>query len=306
MLRSRSTGITFLAAALIALLVAVPSHARPLAPSATPKKLIFPMVGATHFTNDFGASRAQGSHQGNDLIGPWRSPVVAVESGTVTLWTASWRAGCMLWLDGDSGTRYAYIHLNDDLTENNDNEGGCVQGIAYAPTLQDGQRVKAGELLGFNGNSGDADGTPYHVHFELQQQRGYSVSPYKWLRRAKQLIYPVIKHVGPEGVGFKITGTVMRTVKSDEGTYLVLKASFLKGSDGSRYSVDRKIFTTIAPDTVVLEKKGRKRAPATLGAAKRNGTVTVWTAPVEPTLDTALGRKAALTATKVVVAAKRR
>ena len=305
MLRSRSTGIAFLAAA-IALLVAAPSHARPLASSGTPKKLIFPMVGATHFTNDFGVARPQGSHQGNDLIGPWRAPVVAVEPGTVTIWTASWRAGCMLWLDGDSGTRYAYIHLNNDLTDKNDNKGGCVPGVAYAPTLEDGQRVKAGELLGYNGDSGDANGGVYHVHFELQQRRGYSISPYKWLKRAKQLIYPVVRDVGPDGVGFRITGTVVRTLEKEDGTFLVLKANFLRGTDGSRYDVDRKIFTTIAADTVVLRKKGRRRAPANLSAAKTNDRVTVWTAPVQPTLDTALGRRDALTATKVVVAPSRR
>jgi len=298
MLRSRSTGIAFLVAA-VALIVAASSQA---APSGTPKKLIFPMVGATHFTNDFGASRPQGSHQGNDLIGPWRSPVVAVESGTVKLWTASARAGCMLWLDGDSGTRYAYIHLNNDLTDQNDNKGGCVPGIAYAPTLTDGQHVEAGELLGYNGDSGDANGGVNHVHFELQRSRGYSVSPYNWLRRAKQLVYPVVKDVGPQGVGFRLTGTVLRTLRTDEGTYLVMRATFLKGTDGSRYEVDRKIFATIAPETLVLKKKGRKRTPATVAAAKPNDNVIVWTAPVQPTLETALGRKAALTATKILMA----
>ena len=260
MLRSRSNGIAFLAVA-IALIAAASLHA---APKGTPKKLIFPMVGATHFTNDFGAPRPQGSHQGNDLLGPWRSPVVAVESGTVTLWTSSARAGCMLWLDGDSGTRYAYVHLNNDLTDRNDNKGGCVQGIAYAPTLTGGKRVKAGELLGFNGDSGDANGGSSHLHFELQQSRGYSVSPYKWLRRAKQLIYPVIRDVGPEGVGFRLTGTVVRMLETAEGTFLVMRATFLRGTDGSRYAVDRKIFATVTPETILMKKKARRRVPAGL------------------------------------------
>lgn len=297
MRRSRSTGLFVLAAAVVLAAVAL----APSASAGAPRKLIFPMVGATSFTNDFGAPRPQGSHLGNDLIGPWRSPVVAVESGTVTLWTSSWRAGCMLWLDGDSGTRYAYIHLNNDLTDANDNLGGCVPGIAYAPTLSDGQRVEAGELLGFNGDSGDADGGVEHVHFELQLRRGVSVSPYKWLKRAKQLIYPVIKDVGPQGVGFKIQGTVIRTKKTDEGTFLVLHATFLRGTDGSKYRVDRKIFTTVAPETVLLKKKGRKRTPATMAAAKPRRSVTVWTAPVQPTVDTALGKRGALTATKILV-----
>ena len=305
MLRSRSTGIAFLLAALT-LIFAGLAHARPLAANGTPKRLIFPVVGASHFTNDFGAARAQGSHQGNDIIGPWRSPVVAVEAGTVKLWTASWRAGCMLWLDGDSGTRYAYIHLNNDLTKRNDNRGGCVPGVAYAPTLATGQRVEAGELLGYVGNSGDADGTVYHVHFELQQQRGYSVSPYQWLRRGKQLIYPVIKDVGPDGVGFRLNGTVVRTKERADGTFMVVKTTFLRGTDGSRYDVDRNVFVTLSPDTVILKKKGRKRRPAAAGFARRNDRVTVWTAPIQPTVETALGRRGALIATKVVIVRNRR
>ena len=305
MLRSRSTGIAFLAAALT-LAFAGSAVARPLAPAGTPSKLIFPVVGASHFTNDFGASRPQGSHQGNDIIGPWRSPVVAVEPGTVKLWTASWRAGCMLWLDGESGTRYAYIHLNNDLTKRNDNKGGCAPGVAYAPTLATGQRVERGELLGYLGNSGDADGTVYHVHFELQQQRGYSVSPYDWLRRAKRLIYPVVKDVGPDGVGFRLNGRVVRVIANGEGAVMVVKTTFLRGTDGSRYNVDRSVFVTLSPDTIVLRKKGRKRKPANVGMAKRNDRVTVWTEPVTPTVETALGRRGALTATKVVIVPNRR
>ena len=39
----------------------------------------------------------------------------------------------MLYLYGDSGTTYLYIHLNNDLGGENDNRGKCVAGTAYAP-----------------------------------------------------------------------------------------------------------------------------------------------------------------------------
>ena len=48
---------------------------------------------------------------------PWRTPAIAVEAGKVKYWTTSARAGCMLYLYGESGTTYLYIHLNNDLTE---------------------------------------------------------------------------------------------------------------------------------------------------------------------------------------------
>src|SRR5262249_3404331 len=81
-------------------------------PPKVPDNIIFPVVGPVTYTNDFGAPRAGGVHQGNDLMAPKRSPAVAAEAGTVKYWTTSRSAGCMLYLYGESGTIYYYIHLN--------------------------------------------------------------------------------------------------------------------------------------------------------------------------------------------------
>ena len=73
----------------------------------------------------------------------------------------------MLYLYGDSGTTYLYIHLNNDLTTGNDNRGTCVAGTAYATGLKSGDRVDAGQPVGFVGDSGDANGITSHLHFEV-------------------------------------------------------------------------------------------------------------------------------------------
>jgi hypothetical protein len=154
-------------------------------------RLIFPVIGHVQYSDDFGAPRPGGPHQGNDILGRRKAPVLAVEAGRVQKWTTSASAGCMLYLYGRSGTMYEYIHLNNDLTGGNDNRGKCVDKVAYAPGLHDGQHVKAGELIGYLGDSGDANGLHPHLHFELHPNGGAAISPYRSLRRARHLKKPV-------------------------------------------------------------------------------------------------------------------
>jgi murein DD-endopeptidase MepM/ murein hydrolase activator NlpD len=156
-----------------------------------PAQILFPVVGAVSFTDDFGDPRAQGGHPGNDILADKRAQVVAVEDGRIVFWTHSSTAGCMLYLYGKSGTTYQYIHLNNDVTARNDNRGSCVPGIAYALGLRDGENVTAGELIGYVGDSGDADGRHAHLHFELHPGGGKPVSPYRWLKAAPHLDHPL-------------------------------------------------------------------------------------------------------------------
>jgi murein DD-endopeptidase MepM/ murein hydrolase activator NlpD len=166
-------------------------------------RLIFPVIGRVQYSDDFGAPRAGGSHQGNDILARRQASVVAVEAGRVEKWTSSPSAGCMLYLYGSSGTMYEYIHLNNDLTDGNDNRGSCVNRVAYAPGLHNGKRVKAGQLIGYVGDSGDANGLHPHLHFELHPHGGAAVSPYRWLRRARHLKAPATTE--PEYPPFKPT-----------------------------------------------------------------------------------------------------
>jgi murein DD-endopeptidase MepM/ murein hydrolase activator NlpD len=152
-------------------LVAAGLAASALGAGGVPDPIVFPVVGPYRYTNDFGDPRPQGSHEGNDILAPKKSIVVAVEDGKIKFWTTSARAGCMLYLYGASGTTYLYIHLNNDVTMANDNRGKCVPGGSYWPGLKDGQRVVAGQAIGYVGDSGDADGTP-HLHFEVHPNDG--------------------------------------------------------------------------------------------------------------------------------------
>ena len=96
----------------------------------------------------------------------------------------------MLYLYGASGTTYLYIHLNNDLTAKRDNRGKCVPGVAYADGLKDGARVKAGQQIAYNGDSGDAEGI-YHLHFEVHPKDGADVNPFPYLNDATRLLFPL-------------------------------------------------------------------------------------------------------------------
>jgi hypothetical protein len=190
-------------ALLVGALVAVGTCAATAATKLVPK-FLFPVVGATQYYDDFGEPRGGLKHQGIDLLAAKRAPAVAVEDGRVEYWTTSKSAGCMLYLYSDSGTMYEYIHLNNDLSARNDNNGKCVEGIAYA--VPDGARVDAGQQIGYVGDSGDANGIHPHLHFEVHPNGKTAIDPYRQLQRAPHLLAPA----PPAGRMFtlKLAGTV--------------------------------------------------------------------------------------------------
>ncbi|MDX6475702.1 MAG: hypothetical protein QOH95_1213 [Gaiellaceae bacterium] len=240
---------------------------------------LFPVVGQVAYTNDFGQPRSGGSHQGNDLLGTKRAPVIAVEEGIVNFWTTSASAGCMLYLHGVSGTMYEYIHLNNDLTAGNDNKGKCVAGVSYAPGLVEGQHVDAGQLIGYLGDSGDANGIHPHLHFEVHPKGGKAVSPYPYLQKAAQLLVPA----PPAGSPFtlKLTGTVVEATPTE----LTLTVSSLASwpSHVKQTKLSRLVtLAATAPDAIAGQK------------------VVGWTLPAPGTVAAISGAPDALTVDRVL------
>lgn len=140
-------------------------------PQITGQGYVFPVWGPASFSDDFGAPRATTVwHHGNDIFAPLGAPVLAVSDGTLFL--VGWNdvGGHRLWLRDRQGNEYYYAHLS-----------------AYSPLAVDGAQVEAGDVLGFVGASGDAVGTPPHLHFEIHPAGllglGYDgvVNPYTYL-----------------------------------------------------------------------------------------------------------------------------
>jgi hypothetical protein len=266
--------------------------------SAKVPTLVFPVLGATTYSDDFGDPRGQGAHEGNDIIAPKRALALATEAGTVRFWTTSPRAGCMLYLDGESGTEYLYVHLNNDLTLENDNQGQCVAGVAYAPGLKNGASVLAGEPIAFVGDSGDADGIHAHLHFEVHPNGGGAVSPYPHLRKARQLLF-----AARPGTTFTLalTGTLVAAAGQDVSLDLEQVRSWPGGRRVKQTGM--KVAVSI-PETASIE--GITGTPEAAGFSAlelltKGLPVTIWTSPAKVTLAAQSGARGTLAASRVIV-----
>ena len=282
---------------LIVLLCALCVVASASATSSKVPQLIFPVVGGATYIDDFGAPRPGGPHQGNDLLAARHTPVVAVEAGTVKTWTTSATAGCMLYLHGGSGTTYLYIHLNNDVTAQNDNKGKCVAGTAYAPGLKDGMHVDSGQLVGYVGDSGDANGIHPHLHFEVHPNDGKAVDPYPYLRKAQPLLFYA---KSGSMVSLVLQGTVVSTL----GGFLELKVSQLQVlPTHQKLALARNLVLSIAADATVQIPRELPGfgGIVPLSAVKAGVSATVYTAPARVTLAAQRGDDDILTAAMIVL-----
>jgi hypothetical protein len=150
--------------------------------------MYFPVVGGLEWTDTFGAPRGSDrTHAGNDLMAPKMTEVIAVADGTVG-WMHNEQGGncCDMALRHDDGWESWYIHLNND-TEGTDDGLGW----GFAPGIEPGVHVVAGQLIGYVGDSGNAEAAGSHLHFELHDPDGTVVNPYPHLVAATVLDAPL-------------------------------------------------------------------------------------------------------------------
>ena len=285
------TGRTTARSALLLLLFGVLAGT---ANAAVPERILFPVLGPVYHSNDFGAPRGSRPHQGNDIMAPRWTPVVAVEAGRIE--RPSWSSSdCALILYGKSGTEYWYLHLND--VGKAGERGGCVAGVAYAPNFKSGMRVRAGQLVGYVGNSGNARGGGTHLHFELHPDGGSAVSPYRLLRKSPHLLYAVSSAV--QRLRLALFGAVVET---DDPETFALRIGEVAASVGwrSKAPSTRRVKLAFAPE-VVIERKTARGAigPGAVSSAVPGERVTVWTSWFAPTLATQLAKPGTLAAERI-------
>ena len=167
--------------------------------------MTFPVAGgATSYSDTFLVCRSgcARKHMGQDLMGPKMTPLVAAFNGTVTSLKRETRVGDgnYLVITGDNGWSAMYLHVNNDTPGTDDGRG--TASYAFPKGIEVGTRVLAGQLVAWRGDSGNAESTGPHLHFELRKGNGWSGVAYDafWsLRAAPHLAKPLASGPHPDG-----------------------------------------------------------------------------------------------------------
>ncbi|MBA2497077.1 MAG: DUF4214 domain-containing protein [Acidimicrobiia bacterium] len=129
--------------------------------------------------NTYGDPRGGGtrSHQGHDIMGPKMVPMQAAVDGVVEEIIHNNSAGNRIAIRGPEGWRYVYLHVNNDTPGTDD--GAADRNQVFAPGLVVGSQVRAGQVIAFNGDSGNSENSGAHLHFEIRRPGAghWSLSP---------------------------------------------------------------------------------------------------------------------------------
>jgi len=158
---------------------------------------VFPVANGARYTDDWGDPRSGGrSHAGNDLFSTEGTPLLAADDGEVRYGTDV-LGGNVANLRSPDGTRYYYAHLS-----------------AFEGT---NRQVRAGDVIGYMGRTGNAANTPTHLHFEVHPGGGAAIDPFPLLNAAQKvsasqkpstsLLWPLL-FIGAVGLGLWAYGNV--------------------------------------------------------------------------------------------------
>jgi murein DD-endopeptidase MepM/ murein hydrolase activator NlpD len=144
--------------------------------------LVVPVLGmpVERLRNTYDESRSGGRrHDAIDIHAPRGTPVVATTDGTIIKLHNGARGGLSLYqMDDDGRTRYYYAHLD-----------------RYAEGVREGLRVRRGQVIGYVGDTGNAQPGDYHLHFSIavlsdrsRWWAGENLNPFSVLRRSYERV----------------------------------------------------------------------------------------------------------------------
>jgi len=145
--------------------------------------ITFPILGGGKYSNDFDASRSNGKHNATDIFAPKHTSIVSPVDGTVYYVMnpqPSW--GYSIGIRDSDGYEFRFIHMNNDNIGTDDGAGGPMK--AYAADMKVGNKVAKGQVIGWVGDSGNAETTAPHLHFEIYDPNDVALNPYEFLRQS--------------------------------------------------------------------------------------------------------------------------
>jgi murein DD-endopeptidase MepM/ murein hydrolase activator NlpD len=131
-----------------------------------PTSVAIPVAGVTRrgLVDTWGGARSEGRrHEGIDIFARRGTEVVAATEGLVSRIGENRLGGLSVWVLGPGRQRHYYAHLD-----------------RYAEALSPGDRVAVGDVLGYVGNTGNAKGTPPHLHYGIYTVTG-AINPFPLL-----------------------------------------------------------------------------------------------------------------------------
>lgn len=144
--------------------------------------LLLPVVGieTTRLRDNWGVSRDGGRrrHRGIDIFAPRGRELVAVADGYISFIGDQGKGGHVVWLRTPSGYSFYYAHLEK-----------------WAPGIYEGMQVRAGDLLGYVGTTGNAKGSSPHLHFSVHDPNDEAVNPYPLLKFSQFVSSAVPTHL---------------------------------------------------------------------------------------------------------------
>jgi hypothetical protein len=151
------------------------------------RPIAFPVLGPVHYSNGWGDCRDNCArrHEGTDMLGVRMQPLLAAVDGTITrIRTDAGISGSGITVTGADGWYYNYFHVNNDTPSTDDGAAGPEWQVS--PGLTVGSHVRAGQVIGYMGDSGNAEGSVPHLHFEIRMPDRTPVNPYHSLIAAQK------------------------------------------------------------------------------------------------------------------------
>jgi murein DD-endopeptidase MepM/ murein hydrolase activator NlpD len=153
------------------------------------RRIVFPVVEPVTYSDTFGACRegCTRRHEGQDLIGHRLFHERSAVDGTVVhmVTTGDGTGGNWLEIRDAQGRHYNYGHINNDTPGTDD--GANPAQWRFAPGIVPGAHVRAGQFVAYMGDSGDAEFTVPHLHFEIRRPDDTAINAWASLRLSQGL-----------------------------------------------------------------------------------------------------------------------